>query len=207
MHINLTSFRRTISTGSILLCSLSLLFVLGACSSASTSSTPATESPTPVIHLATYQAKTFSIGYPTGWQATNNNDYVLAIPGAEMVALDEELTNVTVEAVPDTGNKSAEVFVSSISRSLGTSVLTGVKPANLPPTIQVGKETWVQQGYTGDGGSNGVKLPEKVVCLANQHTQNKYLYGICLTTPTSGVGVDRAIDSKFQAMLNSFQFK
>ena len=209
MHIHSTLFRRSFVISSILLGSLSLLFTLAACSVGGLggSSGSATPTPTPALKLTTYQAKTFSIGYPNAWNATNDDSYVTALPGAESASFDEESTTVIVESVRDTPHKPASLFLTSITDHLSAATLHDSKPANLPPTVKIGQETWLQRGDTGDGGSNGVKLPEKITCLANYHAPNNYLYGICLITPTGSLGRDPAIDGKFQAMLNSFQFK
>jgi hypothetical protein len=153
-----------------------------------------------------YQAKTFSIGYPYAWTTTDSN-YFPSTTGAEQVEFDEELTGVSIQTRPNKTNLSTATFLSTVINSITSATFIGTKPASLSSTVQVGKETWAQQSFTGNRGSESAQLPEKVTCLANYHAQNNLLYSICLETPTGKLGVDPTIDSKFQAMLNSFQFK
>lgn len=212
MRTNFKFSGKLFSASTFLLCGLTLLFILSACSMGGTSNSnilPGAKqaTPTPKVVLTTYQAKTFSIGYPSPWTATDERSYVTSVPGAEQARFDEESSVVLVQAVPDRANYSTSKYLTAIITSNNAVLFKTPQPMNLPATVRVGNESWLQEGFTGDAGSNGVKLPEKLICLANHHNQNNYLFSICLQTPTGSLGRDPAIDSKFQAMLNSFQFK
>lgn len=212
MRANSKTLRKMLPVSSIFFCSLALLFVLSACDTGSTpaksSSTPTTQpaTPTPAMALTTYQGKNYVIGYPATWKAVNQ-DNLTSLSGGEQVALNEEPGGVIVQDIPNKTNVSADKYLSVLMTALKSSIIKDAKPTGSPTTTQVANETWTEQTDTGNIDSSGVKGPGKFTCLTINHTANTRLYSICLIGLTGGQGADKNLDSEFQAMLKSFQFK
>lgn len=206
MHITRKAFRRMLPVSSIFFYSLAMLFILSACNmggSASSSSTPVIKkaTPTPTIALTTYTAKTFLIGYPAKWNATNQSN-ISKVPGVEQAEFGQDIAAVVVQSVPNPHNVGPEKYIATITNTVKGLTLKNTKPDSIPTTVKVANETWAQQGYTGDGDSNGTTVPSKATCLVTDHLVNHHMYSICFAGETTNLTRD-----EFHAMLNSFQFK
>lgn len=185
-----------------------LLTLLAACSSpggiASSSTPTATPSPTPspTPALTAYTGDGFTFSYPKDWtkSVSDGQTIVQDAPGTNVLTVGT-IANANGIVTP---GAILKVTLASAAKEAN---MTGTSPANVPASVSLAGETWMQGGTRGTMNKSGVSAPFEFVVLATNHPANtpktrlfEIIYGGQLEGSTL---VDEQI---FQAMLTSFKF-
>ena len=183
---------------------LFLIVLLAACSSpggTAGSSTPtATPSPTPAV--SAYTGDGYTISYPKDWKKS-----VTSVQTTFQDSLGANALGIVVIANPDAAAKPSTVLEASLAGAVKGASMTNTSPANLPASVSLAGETWVQKGTTGTAGKGGASTSFEVVVLTTNHpanTSKTRLFEFVYAGPLVGSTLEDA--QIFQAMLASFKF-
>jgi hypothetical protein len=187
---------------------LLLIVLLAACSSlGGTASSPtptATPSPapSPTPAVTTYTGDGYTISYPKDWKKS-----VAADQTTFQDSLGANALGVVVVANPDGVAKPSTVLEATLAGAVKGATMTNTSPANLPTSVSLAGETWVQKGTTGTVGKGGTSTSFEVVVFTTNHpanTSKTKLFEFVYAGPLVG---STLVDAQiFQAMLASFKF-
>src|SRR5258708_25829913 len=187
---------------------LLLIVLLAACSSlggtASSSTPTATPSPTPspTPAVTTYTGDGYTISYPKDWKKS-----VASGQTTFQDSLGANALGVVVVANPDGVAKPSTVLEATLANAVKRGNMTNTSPANLPASVSLAGETWVQKGTTGTVGKGGASASFEVVVFTTNHpanTSKTKLFEFVYAGPLVG---STLVDAQiFQAMLASFKF-
>ncbi|BCL83038.1 hypothetical protein ccbrp13_55030 [Ktedonobacteria bacterium brp13] len=183
-----------------------LLFIvlLAACSSlGGTASSPtSTPIPSPTPALTMFTGKGYTISYPKDWtkSTTLGQDSFQDSQAANALG-------ILIVANPGGVAKPSTVLDGSLVGAVKGANMTNTSPANLPASVSLAGETWIQKGTTGTVSKGGASAPFEVVVLATNHpakTPQTRVFEFIYAGPVAGsTMLDAPI---FQAMLASFKF-
>ena len=188
---------------------LLLIVLLAACSSlggtaSSPTPTTATPSPTPspTPAVTTYTGDGYTISYPKDWKKS-----VASGQTTFQDSLGANALGVVVVANPDGVAKPSTVLEATLANAVKRGNMTNTSPANLPASVSLAGETWVQKGTTGTVGKGGASASFEVVVFTTNHpanTSKTKLFEFVYAGPLVG---STLVDAQiFQAMLASFKF-
>ena len=205
----MTSLRKPVTQRlSLSVITLLLIVLLAACSSPSStagSSTPAvTPSPTPLPTPAvtTYTGDGYTISYPKDWTKS-----VTSGQTTFQDSLGANALGVVVVSNPNGLAQPSTVLNATLAGSVKGANMTNTSPANLPASVSLAGETWVQKGTTGTVSKGGASTSFEVVVLTTNHpahTSKTKLFAFVYAGPLAGSTLADA--QIFQAMLASFKF-
>lgn len=180
------------------------IVLLAACSipgSSASSSTP-TAIPSPTPAMATYRGDGYTIDYPKDWTKSVTSGQITFQDSLGANAL-----GVVAVANPNGLAQPSTVLDATIASSVKGANMTNTSPANLPASVSLAGETWVQKGTTGTVSKGGASTSFEVVVLATNHpahSSTTKIFEFVYAGPL--VGSTLADAQIFQAMLASFKF-
>lgn len=196
----------------LLFCVIIFTVLLTACGGGSTTSNPTptpttaakaspTTPPSPTPSSRTYSGNGFSLSYPQGWQAmTAKKSEVDFVDPTGNYAF-------TVVFVPDpNGLAGPDILMTAEINTLKASV-KNPQTANVPSSVTVGGDKWLQKSLTGQVSVGGQNVPGQVIMLVDvhpAHATTSMSYSILLSGPK--VAFDTTNASDFQPILQSFKF-
>ena len=194
---------------SLALCSLVLVVLLAACGGtggiAASTPTPKptpTPSPTPTPAVTVYAGDGYTISYPQDWKKSTSVVQVTFQDSLGVNAL-----GVAVAPNPNGIAQPGTVLNTTLEAGVKGVNMTNTSPANLPASVTLAGETWMQKGTMGTASKNGASSSFEVVVLAVNHpanAPNTKLFELVYAGPLVG---STLLDAQiFQAMLASFKF-
>jgi hypothetical protein len=191
---------------SLSMIALLLIMLLAACGSlggkASSSTPAATPSLTPV--LTTYKGSGYTISYPKDWKKSVNSvqsDFQDSLGANGLVVMEFPNPNRTIQP--------SAILDATLSGTVKGIPLTNTSSANLPASVSLAGETWMQKGTIGTLSKGLVKVSFEVVVLTKNHpanTSKTRLFGFVYLGLLDGSS-SKLVDAQiFQAMLASFKF-
>jgi len=194
-------------------CSLSLMALLAACggSSTTTGSTPtaaptsqpsptAVVSPTSGTTLTTYTGNGYTIGYPQGWKANASGKNVVFSDSSGIYSL-------TIVVAPDPAGAIGPDTVVNTAIEAVKNTVKNPQTVNVPSSISIGGDSWVQKSITGDSSAAGQTGTIQIVVASDNHPANSpSTNSFTITYETLQATFDAANTQYFQPMLQSFKF-
>jgi hypothetical protein len=213
--MRLPGFFRIPAKPLLLACSMFLVLLLAACGSSGTTSgsTPTTAptsqaSPSPAVtptsattaNLTTYTGNGYTIGYPQGWKVNAaGKSVVLADPTG--------IYNLTIVISPNPGGVIGPDSVVNLGIQGVKGTLTNPQTVNVPSSITIGGDSWVQKSIAGTSTAGGQSGVVQVVAASDNHPANSpstNSYTIIYATLQATFAA--ANTQYFQPMLQSFKF-
>ena len=208
-NVLMTSFWKPMTQRLAFSVSLLLLIVLlaacsipGISSSSSTPTTTPSPTPSPAPAMTTYAGDGYTINYPKDWTKSTTSGQTTF-----QDALGANALGIVVVANPNGLAQPGTVLDATLASSVKGADMTNTSPANLPASVSLAGETWVQKGTTGTVSKGGVSTSFEVVVLATNHPAHSpttKIFEFVYAGPLVG---STLMDAQiFQAMLASFKF-
>jgi hypothetical protein len=149
-----------------------------------------------------YTGDGFTLSYPKDWTKT--------VHSGQIVFQDALGNNAfTVVAIANTDGLVSPSSVLKVTLSSGVKAakMTNTSSAQLPASVSLAGETWVQEGTRGTVSQNGVSAEFEFVALATDHpahTPKTKLFELFYGGPLEGSTLVN--EPLFQAILASFKF-
>lgn len=183
---------------------LAVALLLAACSSlgstASSSTPTASSSPTPAVTM--YTGDGFTLSYPKNWTKSVNAGQTIF-----QDSLGENALTVVVVANPHGVAKPSDVLKTTLAGAVKGSDLTAPSPANLPGSVSLAGETWLQGGERGTVTKGGASAAFEIVVLTTNHPANASTTKLFALIYAGQLEGSTLVDAQlFQAMLASFKF-
>ena len=162
--------------------------------------TPPTTTPPATAGFVTYTGSGFTIKYPQGWKAN---------PAGKGIGFADpsDIYNLTILITPDPGGLASPDTVVNASIQGVKGTFKNPQTVNVPATVTIGGDSWVQKSISGDfsfGGQSGVV--QLVVASDNHPANSPSTNSFTVIYATLQATFDTANAQYFQPMLQSFKF-
>jgi hypothetical protein len=199
----------------LLTCAIIFTVFLAACGGGSTTSNPtptpttaAKASPTTpptttapaTAGFVTYKGNGFTISYPQGWKAT--------VSGKSTVFGDPiGIYNLTIVISPNPGGIASPDTVVNAGIEGVKGTLKNPQTVNIPATVNIGGDSWVEKSISGDSASSGQSGVVQLVVASDNHPANSTATNsYTIIYATLQATFNAANTQYFQPMLQSFKF-
>ena len=192
----------------IVSCCLLLALFLAACGGGTSSSPTPTPrpspspspSPTSSTTLTTYRGNGFTIGYPQSWKVTASGNQVAFTNSATLNVFE-------IVTTPNPGGVASPDFVVTAAVNATKATMKNPQTVNIPPTITVGGESWVQKSLAATITSNGQNgVVQYVVASDNHPASSPSTKSFTIVYGTMQQLFAKANTMYYQPMLQSFKF-
>ena len=163
--------------------------------------TPPTTTPPATTGFVAYTANAaFTMNYPQGWKVTTS--------GKSVVFADATgIYNLTIVVSPDPGGiASADTVVNTAIQGV-KATMKNPQTVNVPPTANIGGDSWVQKSISGNSSSAGQAGVVQLVVASDNHPANSPTTNSFTVIYATIQGLFSAANTQyFQPMLQSFKF-
>ncbi len=204
----LSRVQRVHRSAFIVSCCLLLALFLAACGGGTASSPTPTPKPSPSpspsptssTTLTTYRGNGFTISYPQSWKVTASGDSVSFTDVGT-------LNYFQIGTTPDPGGVASSDTVVTAGVNAAKATLKNPQTVNVPPTITVGGESWVQKSFAGTTTSSGQSVVVQFVVAADNHpASSPSTKSFVIVYGTTQQLFAMANTMYYQPMLQSFKF-
>ena len=199
----------------LLFCVISFMVLLTACGGGSTTSnptptsttaakasatTPPTTTPPATAGFVTYTGTAFTMNYPQGWKVTTSGQSVVFADATGIY-------NLTIVVSPNPGGiASADTVVNAAIQGV-KNTMKNPQTVNVPPTANIGGDSWVQKSISGNSSSAGQAGVVQLVVASDNHPANSPTTNSFTVIYATIQGLFSAANTQyFQPMLQSFKF-